>query len=115
MLRNLGGGAEQARWECAASGEQRNRGARHAEYDTTNDNSTNDYSNCTANGDDNAATHRPSSATEYAGSEPNQSGGDGGQHDSALCNESDKYESDGQHAERGALRAFTRNANEPGQ
>ena len=115
MLRNLGGGAEQARRECAASGEQRNRGANHSECNTASHRSTNDYSSSTANGDDNAATHRPSSATEYAGSEPNQSGGDGGQHDSALCNESDKYESDGQHAERGALRAFTRNANEPGQ
>jgi len=56
MLRNLGGGAEQAR-----------RARQH---------STNHYSSATANGDDHAAAHRSSPATEYARSEPNQSGGD---------------------------------------
>ena len=76
MLRNLGGGAEQASRATAARGEQRHCGTRHSEYDTANHYSTNDYSSATADGDDHAAAHRSSSAPEHTGSEPNQSGGD---------------------------------------
>jgi hypothetical protein len=68
---SLGGGAEQARGKSAACGEQRNSDARHSEYNTAIHQPTSDNINNTANGDDNAAAHGSSSATEYAGGEPN--------------------------------------------